>query len=522
MNKVVSVAEMQALEAAAATRGLPGPALMENAGRAVSDIIVQRCGLTSSRKALVLIGPGNNGGDGLVTARHLHDAGFVTVAYLINRPRADDAKLDLLVQRGVRLIQSHDDPGLLMLDSFLADSDVVVDGILGTGRARPIQGPLADVLDRVNDQSARYSIVAIDLPTGINADNGQADPHALSASLTVTLGQPKRGLMLGDAVDRVGELVVADIGIPAEIARNLPIDYPNAPSIARTLPRRPRASHKGLFGKVIAIVGSSLYTGAPVLAAQGAERVGAGLVTIACPQSVRDSIAMHTLESTFLPLPDDGRGEFGAGSIDLLKSVLADYVAVLIGPGIGRSEATAAFLSGVLPHLVGGSRPCVFDADALTLLSQLPRWWEHLPTNSILTPHPGEMSRLVGQRVDSDRITLARTHATSWGANVVLKGAHTIVAMPNGEAMVMPFANPALATAGTGDVLAGAILGFLAQGLSPKNAAEAGAFVHGVAGELLAERLGSEGGLAGDLARLLPSAMVAIRRSASRPLSRTG
>jgi len=517
VKKVVTVDEMRSLERGAEARGLPGPALMENAGRAVADVIVGRYAPSRGKHVLVLIGPGNNGGDGLVVARHLADARFTVVSYLINRPLVDDAKLDLLRQRGVPLISHSEDPDRVRLAQLLESADLIVDAILGTGRARPVTGALADILDQVNARREGHSghspLVAVDLPTGVNADTGDVDLHALTADLTITLAEPKRGLLLGEAVNKVGELVVADIGIPAVLAASIPVDFPAASDIAPLLPARLPGGHKGSFGRVLAIVGSELYTGAPVLVARGAERIGAGLVTIACPVSVRANIAAHTLESTFYPLPDSGTGHFGRESLSTLRPVLGDYVAFVVGPGIGRAPETASFLIDLLSELRQHDRPVVIDADALTLLSQQERWWSLLPSQVILTPHSGEMARLTGRQSEQDRISDAITSATQWAANLVLKGAYSVVARPNGQAAVLPFANPALATAGTGDVLAGTILGLLGQGLPPVDAALAGAFVHGFAGALLRNRFGPAGGLASDLAGLLPVALNTIRQT---------
>jgi len=515
MKKVVTVEEMRGLERDAERRGLPGPALMENAGRAVSDVITNRYPPARGRQVFVLIGPGNNGGDGLVVARHLSDNGFRVATYWINRPLGDDAKVDLLRQRGVPLFSQSDDPNLAMFDVRLESADLIVDAILGTGRARPVIGVLADILDRVNARSGTSPLVAVDLPTGVNADTGDVDPHTLNADLTITLAEPKRGLVLGEAVNKVGELVVADIGIPDVLASLIPVNFPDAHDVAPLLPIRLASGNKGTFGRVLAVVGSELYTGAPVFVAKGAERIGAGLVTISCPATVRSNIAAHTLESTFLPLPDSGAGRFGPESLAPLREALKDYTAFAVGPGLGRNPETATFLVALLGELRSLDRPVLLDADALTLLGQHPDWWHLLPRRAVLTPHPGEMARLLGGPVPRDRIDAAVDSAKAWSTNLVLKGAYTVVAQPDGPASVLPFANPALASAGTGDVLAGAILGLLAQGLSPAAAALAGAFVHGMAGSLLRERFGPAGGLASNLVDLLPNALNRLKQTGS-------
>lgn len=514
MLRLVTTAQMRSLEQETAQLGLPGPALMENAGRAVSDVIRGRFSPRDYRHALIVVGPGNNGGDGLVTARHLHDAGYRVMIYAAARAAREDAKVLLLRQRGIPLVSLAEDPALTRFRLMLDDAALVVDAVFGTGTMRPAEGALAGLLDVLAQAAGTKKVIAIDLPSGVNADTGAVTPHAAAASVTVALGCPKRGLVLGEAVDRVGEIVVTDIGIPATLGREETTFYATTSAIAPRLPVRPPSGHKGTFGRVMIVAGSALYTGAPVLAALGSERSGAGLVTLACPASVRASLAAHTLESTFLPLPDDGAGALGPAAVDPLIAALDDYRALLIGPGLGRAPATADFLAALLPRLKDRGRPLVIDADALTLLSAWPRWWERLAPETILTPHAGEMARLVGAQSSEDRLDLARHSAATWGTVVVFKGAYSIVADPAGRLVVLPFANPALATAGTGDVLAGTILGLLGQGLDPFDAAVVGGFVHGTAGQIVQRRIGPAGALAHDLAAALPAALREIRETA--------
>jgi len=518
MKKLVTSDEMRHLEEQTANLGLPSAALMENAGRAVADYLAARYPVNDHHQVLVVVGPGNNGGDGLVSARHLHDAGYAVVVYFANRPLTEDAKLLLLRERGVSFYRLADDPGLTIFQETLRASSVVLDAVFGTGRLRPLEGAVAAILDAIRQAVPMKAVVALDLPSGVNADTGDADPHAAAATLTVSLGQPKRGLVLNRAIDLVGELVVAEIGIPSELTRSLTVDYAELPSIRRLLPVRPRNSHKGAFGRVLVVAGSTLYTGAPVLAALGAERCGAGLVTIACPRTAQPAIAAHTLESTFLPLPDDGHGALGPAASSALLAMLDEYRALLVGPGIGRADPTAAFLADFLPRLVGRKIPLVVDADALTLISRWENWWEKIPPDTILTPHAGEMARLTGPIESTDRIALAQTSARRWGSVVVLKGAYTVIASATDAAVVLPFANPALASAGTGDVLAGTILGFLGQGVEPFDAAVVGGFVHGTAGEIVRDRIGQAGALASELARAIPDAQRAIREGPVKPL----
>ncbi len=519
MLPAVSVEQMRDLERATEALGLPGPALMENAGRACAEAIRNHFPIERSRRILVLVGPGNNGGDGLVVARHLHDCDRDVAVYQVGRQPVEDAKILLLRERDVPIYSASDDPDFRTLDAVINSSDLLVDALLGAGQLRPIVGPLATVMDRVNARTNPGRVVAVDLPSGVNANSGAADPHAVRADLTVTLGFPKRGLFIGRAAQLVGELAVVDIGIPRSLARDLDTLVADRASIVSMLPQRPRVSHKGSFGKVMIVAGSLLYTGAPVLAALGAERVGAGLVTLACPARIRDSLAVHTVETTFLPVPDGDTGELTPAAVAPLLEALPGYNGVLVGPGIGRSPATAEFLFAFLHGVKQAGIPTVIDADGLTLLSGQESWWELLPPNTILTPHPGEMARLTHQPEQDDRIEVARRSATTWTCTVVLKGAYSIVARQDGRVGLLPFANPALATAGTGDVLGGAILGMIAQGLAAPSAALVGAFLHGVAGQLLFDDMGPAGGLAGELSQRLPNASRLVRESRDRSLS---
>jgi NAD(P)H-hydrate epimerase len=518
MLEVVSIDQMRSLERATEALGLPGPALMENAGRAVADEIQVRYSVERFPHVSVFVGPGNNGGDGLVVARHLHDQGRDVAIYQVARPAANDAKNQLLEQRGVKSWTVENDQDYRSLDVILNESDLIVDALLGAAHLRPLSPPLSEVVDRVNGRERQAQVIAVDVPSGIDADSGAADRHSIWADVTVTLGRPKRGLFLGDAARLSGEIIVKDIGIPLETSAGSSTRFADVSTTAELLPARPRVSHKGSYGRVLIVAGSRLYTGAPVLAAEGAERVGAGLVTLASPAAVRDSLAAHTLETTFLALPDAGRGELTIEAIEPLKTALSTYDAVLVGPGIGRTLDTDDFLREFLDLVKQARRPCVIDADALTLLATHDRWWELLPEETVLTPHPGEMSRLTGQSEAVDRIEWARSSATAWTVTLVLKGAYSVVARSDGQAVVLPFANPALASAGTGDVLAGAILGLLGQRLAPPAAALAGAFVHGVAGDIIRRESGPSGGLAGELADNLPRSMQLVRDSRQRSL----
>jgi NAD(P)H-hydrate epimerase len=373
----------------------------------------------------------------------------------------------------------------------------------------------------------------VDVPSGLDCDTGALDPAALPADLTVTFAAPKRGHFRFPGAGAIGELIVADIGIDASLGSDIQVEVATAEGIACMLPPRPVDAHKGTFGKAMIVAGSINYAGAPYLAAAAAARVGTGLVTLAPPQPLYPILASKLTEATFVLLPHN-MGVLVPEALRVLASNLDGYQALLIGPGLGREKETVEFIYRALGAAAASGRrrmgferagepaedkvdlpPLVLDADALNALAEREDWWTCLPENSILTPHPGEMARLThGDRSDpdEDRIALASTQAGEWRQIVVLKGAHTVVAAPDGRATVIPFANPGLATAGTGDVLAGAIVGLLAQGLAPFEAAVCGAYLHGLAGQIVAEQMGTAGSLAGDLLPALPQAILRLQQ----------
>jgi NAD(P)H-hydrate epimerase len=412
------------------------------------------------------------------------------------------------------------DGDLAELRRLTQGAAIIVDALLGTGVSRPIEGSLRDLMVTVRDilaqrrrTSAAPLVVAVDLPSGLHTDSGACDQVTFPADLTVTFAFPKRGFYLFPAANFLGELVVADIGIDPVLAEDVRLEICTDNFIASLLPARPRDAHKGIFGRLLIVAGCRFYTGAPALAALGAGRVGTGLVTLAIPASIQSIVASHLTEATYLPLPDH-EGALTVSAIDDIVHALPGYDAMLIGPGLGRSPETVAFVHALLCSLATTAIPLVLDADGLNAVAADEAWPERVPALSILTPHPGEMARLCGGALPSgDRIALAEEKAQAWNKVVILKGAYTVVAVPASPTRLIPFANPALATAGSGDVLAGAVAGFLAQGLPPAIAATCGAYVHGYAGELARQQRGDAGVLAGDLPGLLPMALRAIKES---------
>jgi hydroxyethylthiazole kinase-like uncharacterized protein yjeF len=512
--KLCTAAEMRALEAAAARAGRPPDALMEEAGLAVAQEVWIGLGAMPERKTVVLVGPGNNGGDGLVAARHLHDLGAQVVVLLLAKRADDDANLKQLVERNVTILRPFGDAqGRQAQDGLLDGADAVVDAVLGTGRARPLDGAIADVLDRVASASGGPLVFAVDLPTGIDCDTGAADPHALRADVTIALGCSKVGLHTLPGAEYAGRVEVVEIGLPKDAVDALPVDLLNPRWVRERLPSRPAGANKGTFGRVLVVAGSKLYAGAARLASLGALRSGAGLVTLACPAGVQPLVAANASEVTYLPLPDRAGFVAPEAAVDV-AAALGGYDALLLGPGLGQGAAQQAFVRQLLFSLPADGPPVLIDADGLNNLSKLPRWRERLSVRCVLTPHPGEHARLTRHsigKIQRDRLSSARDAAHEWGQTVVLKGACTVVAAPDGRAGVNPYANPALASAGTGDVLAGAIAGLLAQGLAPFEAACCGVYLHAAAAEGLRGDTGDAGLLAGDLLPELPRTVCELK-----------
>ncbi|MFQ6057944.1 MAG: NAD(P)H-hydrate dehydratase [Anaerolineae bacterium] len=535
--KVVTTEEMRRFERETDASGLSYAMMMENAGRAVAQAIEKQTDV-AGKQVLVLVGPGNNGGDGLVAARHLHDAGAQATLYLWKRRTEEDENFRRTQERAIPFARAEEDDGLAGLRDLVSQADVIVDAFLGTGIERPIEGLLKEILGVVAEGVSQRKaegrsplIVAVDVPTGLNCDSGALDPAALPADLTVTFAFPKRGQYLFPGAGAVGELVVADIGIAASLAEEVPVEVATPEMVRGLLPRRPPEAHKGTFGKALIVAGSVNYTGAAYLASAAATRVGTGLVTLALARSLHPILASKLTEVTFLILPED-LGVLVPEGVKLLVEKIPDYDALLLGPGLTHEELAVAFVHRLLGLEAGKAKlrlgfvtgaeeapaeevklpPLIIDADGLNALAQAGEWWERLQAQAILTPHPGEMARLTEStvaQVEADRIGVAQGMAQKWGQVVILKGAYTLIAAPDGRVVINPFANPGLASGGTGDVLAGAIVGFLAQGLAPFEAALVGAYLHGLAGEMAREELGDAGMVAGDL---LPRLPLAIRR----------
>ncbi|MSP12870.1 MAG: NAD(P)H-hydrate dehydratase [Chloroflexi bacterium] len=540
--KVVSVAEMREIEKAANDSGYTYAAMMERAGQAVVEAILEQVDI-DNREVLVLVGPGNNGGDGLVAARALHEAGADVTCYIWQRSM-DDTLVQQVQQHGILLIHQSEDEDFRKLDTVLARVELIVDALLGTGVSREIASPLSVILGRVGTAvkntrtvSRPIAVVAVDIPSGVNSDTGAVDPATLSTALTVTFAFPKRGQFLFPAAEVMGDMVVADIGIDPALAAGVHLEVSTPEEVRTLLPARSKGAHKGTFGKVMVVAGSLNYTGAPYLAAAAAARVGAGLVTCAVAQPVFGVLASRLTEATYLLLPH-AMGILTPEAARLVHEKLDDYKVLLLGPGLSQEKEAVGFVQRLLgleaaatstkrshigfsqeqPAVQSATRTTlpllVIDADGLNALAQTENWWSRLQAQAVLTPHPAEMARLLGtttEAIQQDRIGIAHQAAAKFGQIVVLKGAYSIIATPEGRTIINPMATPALATAGTGDVLAGIIAGLLAQGLEPLQAAVLGTYLHGMAGEIAEDEIGEAGVLASDLLPLIPRAIRDLR-----------
>jgi hydroxyethylthiazole kinase-like uncharacterized protein yjeF len=607
--KIVNVEEMRAIEHASDARGHTYAVMMDMAGKAVAEAAATFVLREPAKQVVVLVGPGNNGGDGLVTSRYLLDLGMVVTVYLWRRNIKGDKNFQQLKRsgrrRGLDILWADNDPDYAHLREHLQTADLIIDALLGTGASRPIDGKLAEILgvvkeailerrrtpeepelgrplqfpmgeaytlgmeiptherpvpenfwddfeedfeedeDEIGDDEddaedaedflddfddfeddddfddddpfqphwPPLPVIAVDCPSGLNSDTGELDTAAIHAQMTVTFAYPKWGQVQFPGAGACGVLAVADIGVPPGLDDHIQVELVRPADARALLPARPPDANKGTFGKAMVVAGSSNYTGAAYLSAASAGRAGAGLVTLAVPAPLHALLAAVLPETTWLALPDEGGIHCQRGA-EMLLAGLASYRALLVGPGLTTQPAARAFMEalfsgqGLVQDTWRGR--VVADADGLNILSGWPDWPARLPRETILTPHPGEMSRLTGltvAEINGRRIETACKFAATWGHILVLKGAHTVIAAPDGRAAVLPFATPALATAGSGDVLSGTLVALLAQGLAPFDAAVCGTYIHGHAGLIAQREVGLAGVVAGDIMQRLPHAI---------------
>ena len=490
--------------------GIPGFTLMETAGRATAREITARFGPPRELSVCCLCGKGNNAGDALVVARLLADAGADVVVQMTSGvdELTPDARANLML---VQALANGDELASIeiALDPAFEDRgfDLVIDGLLGTGLDSPLRDPTAHLVRQINGSG--IPVVAVDVPTGLNADTGEVMGACILADVTVTMGALKQGLLINEGPDYAGDIVVVEIGIPRFVlegdhtADPTSTWIPDHEDVSLILPSRPRRSHKYSAGMVLAVAGSPGLTGAPVLAASAAARVGAGAVVCACPESIQPVIAAKLDEVMTLALPSTENGLVVSESLEKLAGRLNQASALLLGCGLGRGTDTGDFVRQILRST---KLPGVIDADALFALDT-EFLEQHGNPGWILTPHLGEFRQLVGDDADLTSVDAARKYAIEWNTTVLLKGSPSVVGCPDGTVFINPTGNQALASAGTGDVLAGICAGFLAQGLDPSDAAVAALFIGGVAAERYTESYYLESMVAGDIVDLVPETL---------------
>ncbi len=510
--KLVTVSEMAAIERESALQGVSAAELMENAGRAVRKKVIDFTGGACGKKIIVLVGPGNNGGDGLVAARLLALQGARVVLVMPLKSASNEHNLRLATDAGAYLPAGFDN-----LAEEFADADVCLDAFFGTGRSRLIGGDFATVLEEANNAKRRFPsllTIAIDLPSGLDGNSGSVDPLAFVADHTLALGYAKTGLYNSDlAIPVTGKITVLDIGIPGAVEKTTGSELASGGKASRVVPRRPLNAHKGTSGRLLVFAGSEMYPGAAFLSSAGAARSGAGLVTLAAPPALQNTVTAMLPEATYLLLEKPESVAACSRNAKKVLTALEEYDALLAGCGLGQAEGTKAMLSAIISQARQAKKPLVLDADALNMIASAPELLKKLPAGCVLTPHPGEMARLCGMdiaRIQADRIGTARKMAQEWNHVLVLKGAYTVIASPCGKVVVNPVASPALASAGTGDVLAGVIGGLLVQGLCAFDAAWLGVYLHCRAGLAARDKIGISGVLASDLVGLLPMVLKSL------------
>lgn len=482
--------------------GVPGLVLMERAGLKVAEVIEDNF---PPGKVLVIAGPGNNGGDGLVAARELHNAGWnVKAAVIFSKNKLSPDCLhqyNLAKGAGVAVVFKG------RLDEADFHASLVLDAIFGTGLDRKVTGSAARAIESIN--ASGQPVVSVDIPSGVSSDTGEALGKAVEADITVTFGLPKRGHLLHPGAGLSGEVIVEDIGFPFEYLEDEAImcEALDDDDAFELLPERPEYSHKGDYGHVLVLAGSTGKTGAALMAARAALRTGSGLVTLGVPYTLLDPIMTSLIEEMALPLRDTGGGEFSARALEqVLKFVDSNADVLALGPGIGTNRETQRFVVELVKRCPA---PMVIDADGLNCLVGKTGALKKACAPVVLTPHPGELSRLTGMKredVERDRVGSAVGFAKKTASYVVLKGAPTVIASPEGRAFINTTGNPGMATAGAGDVLTGVIASLIGQSMDPFSASVLGAYLHGLAGDAAADDVGEHSLMASDIIAALPDA----------------
>ena len=507
--KLVTAKEMKELDVQAQNDyAMPGILLMDNAAQAVAEAVHEALTALEGERVVIFCGGGNNGGDGLGAARWLQSYGVSVRAFVVGAALdavQGDAALELAMftKAGGRVEALSTEDDWVLAELAASKADVLVDALLGTGFHGELEGDVLRACELLN-KSEKY-ILAVDIPTGVNADNGAVSENAVRADHTVTMALVKTGLLLYPGREYCGDIELADISMPVKLVEEYQSDkYRLTDEIVRELlPLRKANAHKGDAGRVVICAGSPGYTGAAALASDAAVKAGAGLVSLYTPLSSRDVLAIKLTEVMVHGLLERMPGILGGGAASDVASSAEAADVLAIGPGLGTSESTQEAVRTILQKI---TTPVVIDADALTALAGHTEILAAMQAQKVLTPHPGEMARLTGleiAEIEADRINIAKKYAEQWQAIVVLKGAPTVIGCPNGTVYVNSTGNSSLATGGSGDVLTGIIAGLAAQEISLQEAAICGVYLHGLAAELTGIDIGLA---AGELSALLPQA----------------
>ncbi len=487
--------------------GIPGILLMENAGRSIVELMKKTIPELNEKKVLVVAGKGNNGGDGFVIARHLHNIGVSVSVWLIGKRSQlkGDAKTNSIIAFNQKIpIFEINEKNFNSKNHSLSHSNVVVDAIFGTGLTKRVSGFYEKIIKKIN--SSKKFVVSVDIPSGIDSDSGELIGPCIKSNLTAALAFPKRSHLLYPAAEQMGKIEILDISIPQniEISNFKSVNLIESSDIKPLFPSRAPNTHKGSYGHVLVVGGSRGKGGAAGMTGLAALRIGAGLVTLAIPESCYSSLEFNPLETMSISLPETKSGSISLKAMDILLKEIQNKEALAIGPGLSTHEEVIKCIDTFLPQV---PCPIILDADGLNSLAKIPKLLERINVPTILTPHLREFSRIVGKplkNIIKNRFNEATEFAQHNGVIIILKGANSIVALPNGELLINPTGNPGLAKAGSGDILTGMIAGLTAQKFSPKDASMAGVYLHGLAGDFYKQNFNENTLIASDLLQFLP------------------
>ncbi|MCT4619262.1 MAG: NAD(P)H-hydrate dehydratase [Marinisporobacter sp.] len=493
---------------------IPGILLMEHAGVAITEEVLKSVEKRKNKEVTIVCGLGNNGGDGFVAARHLFHKGIPVKVFITGNPAEikGDAKInyDIIHKLNIDIQILIGVNNLKKFSDAVKSCRVIVDGIFGTGLKREVDGLIGEIIQTINESGKK--VISIDIPSGIGANDGAVYGTAVKADKTVVLALPKIGNLSYPGVDYVGEMILKDIGIPKKAIEKMQFNRNliTEDMVREIMPVRKRDTHKGSYGKAYIVAGSTGMTGAAILSCESALRSGAGLIKMPVPQSLNTIMETRLTEVITVPLPEFKRGVVGISDIEKILKTMEESNVIAVGPGSGRSRELEELLRNMLEHT---STPMVLDADALNALANRKEFLKLIKSQTVMTPHVGEMARLTGLEIDyinNNRIEVATDFAKKWNVVVILKGARTVVAGPKGEIFINITGNPGMATAGSGDVLTGIVTGLVAQGIDPLKAAAAAVYIHGTAGDLAAKKVGEYGLVASDIVKEVPFAIKEI------------